>query len=1041
MRKLLFLLPALMLCFTGVYAADVTKLNPDSSKECAVCHYEWMPEFLFELKGTDLVEFQQEKVVADERMCFSCHNGTVGDSRIRIWSGDIHKLSDKIPEHMNIPSNLPLNKGTMDCRTCHTAHATGDPKKEGVEKSVFLRMENEDSQLCSACHEQVGGKGDFGHPLKAPQEDSERIHKALESHFGKLGSKGQVVCESCHTSHSPRDKKLLIYHMTDSQLCSICHDDKVHAEDAAYLKGMLNHPINIPHEDGPEISEAVQKGALYGQDNEIICVTCHAPHKGKTETLLITENKDSSLCMTCHENKKPVIDSKHDMHTVKGFMTKDGKTAAEKGTCESCHAPHGWSLNLPGNGDDMIAKGCLSCHNENGFAKEKVLKKDLFNHPVGKELKDDMKVFEKLPLFSKMTRILTEIFQQGEKKTMVTCATCHDVHSKDPNFLRVEATSGALCITCHNDKDMIEKTVHGTEKLDKSCLSCHKVHNAENSRLLNKAENDGCIDCHSKGGKAEKSLIGDHSHPVNMKVTDEMDEHFKLTKDGMFTCVSCHDPHKPSKTDKMKKDFLRGGYADTDSFCSACHETQKEIIGSDHDVRKEDNAPVCAECHSVHNAKTDVNIMNLEYNYAEQDDSCKACHNENGSASKKIVMEGGHKLGKTEAHEKYGKHLTEEDGEYYIYCSSCHTVHNNGPKKGEEGTINNSFLNKKLAENGNFCAGCHEDKKSFAESKHNVVKFEKETEKTAALKAENDTCGVCHEVHNSGYYLFDKSLGSDFEKMCTSCHSDDGLASKTKITSSHKMNIKLDKDMDVFLQDGNIVCATCHEPHAAEKGMLRDMGSTNICFTCHADQKLVDLSEHNLSRVEYMDAENRDKAAANVCYACHEPHNFHKDNRLMWAFEPSSKGIFAFEMCSGCHSTDGAGYKKIPEVDTHDRIFKIFPYRDRFKEYLFDDSGVMSAEGSITCQSCHDPHVWKEGMTAPEANVEGDLKNSFLKTDVKGDFCVACHGKEDSENLFNKYHDKQYRDSRNKDQAEAEVLRNILMLQMNMQEFDKEHAK
>ncbi|HCW92239.1 MAG TPA: hypothetical protein DHM44_00990, partial [Flexistipes sinusarabici] len=100
------------------YSAEI-EANPDAAKECSICHYEWMPSFLHESTGTKLVPFQKEKVVADEKMCFSCHNGTVDDSRIKIWSGDVHKLTDKIPEHMKIPKDFPLDNGKIACKTCH----------------------------------------------------------------------------------------------------------------------------------------------------------------------------------------------------------------------------------------------------------------------------------------------------------------------------------------------------------------------------------------------------------------------------------------------------------------------------------------------------------------------------------------------------------------------------------------------------------------------------------------------------------------------------------------------------------------------------------------------------------------------------------------------------------------------------------------------------------------------------------------------------------------------------------------------------------
>ncbi|XOB63932.1 cytochrome c3 family protein [Deferribacteres bacterium DY0037] len=1036
MRKLLFIIPVLALCLWSAYAEDVTKLNPDSSKQCALCHYEWMPQFLFELKGTELVDYQKEKVVAEDKMCFSCHNGTVDDSRIRVWSGDMHNMSDKIPEHMNIPVDLPLEGKSLGCRTCHTAHATGNPTQEGVAGSIFLRRENGESQLCEACHTEIGGGIHKSHPLKELKENRAVIEKDLKASYGKLGSQGRVICESCHTPHSPKDKNLLVYKIDNSRICSVCHEDKLNIGGHTYVKGMMNHPVNVVQEDASAVQKTKDSGGKYTEGDKIICMTCHTPHKGADDSLLIVDNGDSAFCISCHNDKTTVRNTKHDMLTIKGFRTKEGKTAIQRGTCESCHDPHGWSMNLSPKDGDQISQSCLSCHKDKGIAKEKVINNNLHNHPIGKSIKDDMKKKANLPFIGKITEFFTEFRRGRSSEKLVTCATCHDVHSKDKNFLRIEAETGELCLTCHNEKEMVEKTLHGKQKLDKSCLSCHKVHNSETKRLLVKPDNDGCLDCHKKGGSAEKMIPGDHSHPVNMVVDRKLDEHFKVTENGMFTCVSCHDPHSESKVAKIDKDFLRGGFEDFDTFCIACHEGQKEVAGSDHDMRKKDSEELCSQCHAVHNAKSGKSIMTLEYDYSTEDDSCKVCHNDKGSADKKVVMEG-HKLGKINAHEKYGKFLAEEDGEYFLYCSGCHTVHNNGPVKGEEGTIQNSFLNKKLSENGNFCAGCHEDKKSFGQSKHNVEKFERNNKMTAAKKAEGDTCGACHIVHNSGDYLFDKEFGNDFEKMCQSCHSRSGIAEETKIETSHKMNVKFEKDMDVFLQNGNVVCATCHEPHALDKGMLRDMGEKNICSACHEEQKMVELSEHNLALLDYVDGEIRATAGENPCYVCHKPHNFHKNNKLMWAFKNKDKDGFAFGMCTDCHKKDGIGYKKVPEVLSHEKIFKIFPYKEKFKEFLFNEYGKVSADGAVTCETCHNPHVWKKDMLTVEANVDGDVHNSFLKQNVKNDFCKVCHGEKDAEELYNKYHDKEYRNSRNKDQLEAEVLKNILMIQFYLENYQE----
>ncbi len=1040
MRKLFILIPFLLI----VSVASSEEINRDSSKECAVCHYEWMPEFVDNLKGTDIVGFQSERVVATEKMCFSCHNGTVGDSRIKIWSGDMHKLADKIPEQMQVPESIPLDNGRINCRTCHTAHATSDPKAEGVEKSVFLRVKNEDSQLCELCHGDIGDGEHHSHPLKTPEKDYTDIEKRLHSLDAKLGRGGRVVCQSCHTSHSAREKKLLIYQESDSKLCSICHTDKVDPEGAGYLRGMLNHPINVTHDNGAEVARVKAAGGVYGEDNEVICLTCHNTHKGATESLLIRRNGDSGLCIACHENKKDLFAGKHDMHKVQGFRTKDGKTARDKGICGCCHDPHGWSLDLPPMGDgDLISRGCLSCHQEGGFAAKKVLAANRFSHPVGIEVTAEMPV-DALPLFPKATDHVSQFGSENNQKNCVTCATCHDVHSKDKNMLRAPAESGRLCLTCHNDKKMIEPTGHGGRKLDKNCLSCHKVHNSESKRLLNIAENDGCLECHKKGGGAEKLAVDvTYSHPVNMPVKETLKEGFKTTPEGMFTCVSCHDPHKASKRDAVRKDFLRGEYTTMDGFCTACHENRKEVIGSDHDHRKRKTDSVCGQCHKVHNAETTENLMSPEYDYKERDDNCRACHNEKGAADKKVVMDG-HPLGRIDRRGMNTRHLTEKDGDFFIYCSSCHTVHNNGPVKGEDGNCKNSFLNRKIFDNGSLCVGCHEERKAFAasNSKHHVKTFKTHTETTKTLKSDGDACGACHRVHNSGFYLFDDSLGEDVEKICAGCHSDDGPASRTIISTSHKPNLKkMNVERDVYLQEGKMVCLTCHEPHSDKDGMFREIDAKekNVCVACHEDRKMAALAGHNLSRIDYLEDEVKKDARRNVCLACHKAHNFDENNRLMWRFAPKWREVFAFKMCTDCHAEEGAGYKKIPEVFTHDKIFKIIPakVKARLEEYLFDDDGIADINGNITCQTCHDPHGGETGMTATKTGGKGTAENRFLKQGVREGFCADCHGETPSKALFEKFHDRDFRESRNKKQGEAGVLRNLMRIQMNLQKIQE----
>ena len=147
MRKVLFfiLLYLILSLHQGMSFAEVkVTRNPDSAKECAICHYRWIDTFFLDGKGTDLVPLQVEKVAAKPEMCFSCHDGSVVDSRARVYNDQHHKVDKPPPAHMKIPASFPLDKkGNMQCSTCHTAH--GVPSDMSIETTIFIRTSNENS--------------------------------------------------------------------------------------------------------------------------------------------------------------------------------------------------------------------------------------------------------------------------------------------------------------------------------------------------------------------------------------------------------------------------------------------------------------------------------------------------------------------------------------------------------------------------------------------------------------------------------------------------------------------------------------------------------------------------------------------------------------------------------------------------------------------------------------------------------------------------------------------------------------------------------
>jgi predicted CXXCH cytochrome family protein len=614
--------------------------NPDSAKECAICHYRWIDTFFIDGKGSDLVEYQGEKVVAKPEICFSCHDGSVADSRARVYNDRRHKINQPPPEHMKIPELFLLDKdGNMQCSTCHTAH--GVPSEMGIEKTIFIRTSNKDSGMCRMCHTDKEGGPKFGnHPVGTSEK---KIPDKLISHGASVGEgKNNMICETCHTVHGSPNESFLIESARNSRLCLECHDDKnIFTPD-----GTRNHyhVINVKSEKVKIPDELIRKGAILGNNGEIICQTCHKVHNNKIEKQLLLMKKDekSSLCLTCHRDKQYLADTKHNLnHSAPDEKNLEGKTVAEAGICSSCHLPHK-EARKAGEGSDYTTQLCLSCHSKENIG-EKVIPAD-YKHPV------DVNPFKidnpdvllttigvekeklKLPLFNR--------YGAQDKEGTLTCATCHDPHRWRPDstageiredvkgdnttsFLRTAAP--ALCKECHSTKFSIANSEHDIQKVapeEKNyagqlpsesglCGVCHIIHGGQKSYLWGRkiATESGhvvmdlCISCHNERGMAKEKVITEHSHPVNIAPSEKklsttlplFDKDGKVSKDGVMACQTCHDPHRwdPAKIiaeDHFKVEgssqnsFLRVGNSPSPKLCENCHPDKAYLEKTDHDL-------------------------------------------------------------------------------------------------------------------------------------------------------------------------------------------------------------------------------------------------------------------------------------------------------------------------------------------------------------------------------------------------------------------------------------------------------------------------
>ncbi len=645
---LLFFL--MLLFFSGsIRAQDMENpKNPNSAKACAICHYRWIDTFFVEGKGTDLVPYQSEKVVATEDMCISCHDGSVADSRARILHGSGHKTNVAPPAGMKIPDIFPLDEnGKVQCATCHTAH--GVPSGPDAKGTIFLRMSNKDSAMCLACHDDKGGGPKAGnHSLAAGDKKIPDVLKALGAREGS--QKNQIICQTCHTAHGSKCEGLLVKGAGDSGLCLTCHTDK-NMVDASGRRNS-NHAINMKPRTAVISQQLLKDGAKLGYNGIFTCQTCHKIHNNKPgqPNLLFINNYKSDLCLECHPDKKRVEKTKHNLAiSAKDEKNLQGETVGDAGMCSACHLPHKPARKpyMVNANTDRTTAMCLSCHAMGMVAQNKKLTG--YSHPTEVPLSKradaaDASEYRKTVLAGE-TLDLPLYTESGStsKEGIITCATCHDTHGGTPvekgtpefsqsptpgvSYSIMRKSSPELCRTCHADKFDIQNSRHDfsvvfpdgnkilEEKVPESdlCRNCHPIHSAESEGFVRWSRKvvtdngtevlDMCITCHEEGGMASDVVVPEKSHPVNTSLTGGIrsktlplfDESGKLKTGGIMTCYTCHDPHHRSPVTTASGEtvsgekgplmrFLRIDVSPDSDLCVSCHSDKAGVRRTGHNL-------------------------------------------------------------------------------------------------------------------------------------------------------------------------------------------------------------------------------------------------------------------------------------------------------------------------------------------------------------------------------------------------------------------------------------------------------------------------
>lgn len=588
-------------------------------KTCTACHMEWMQP-LVEGRPTEIAPVPpstpDEPFVAQSRNCLSCHDGSVADSRRRVWIEHGHRLDEPPPPWMNVADHLPLVDGKIACRTCHSAHARAGSGNE-LKDAVFLRTDASPSQLCTSCHTgmETGVAGGM-HPLGAmPIEVPSvlRKHQALsEGAMSVLPGRaaappvegeGLVSCLSCHNGHGAVFDYLLVHDPQRNDLCLSCH--------SSLSPELFSDATRSRHGRMPPLDEAQQAVAAglhtaTGAAGELLCRTCHQTHHALPDrSLLAFDPAGGDVCIGCHTDQGMVAGSVHDLrthpptgpHGDASVLNRLGQTPLEAGTCGSCHTAHAFAREtLPTTLDP--GGQCMTCHAEGQLAQAHI---GPLNHPA------------------------------------IACGQCHNPHeTRFGSFLC--GPPGQDCRMCHTEQAMMAGGPHDTlrdrsawpqaAQQHDSCLACHRPHGDEVHGLFRvalaadaPAADAACIACHTDvNDVSPRTLLhprsgaernGEWRMTNHELIPGATDSEFVIRySQSEIRCATCHDPHLGSAA------LLRGdpqqGHHD---LCLSCHSDRSNVhnIGHAPEMLAEAgfDSHACLPCHTLHGHPQSVEPRNL----------------------------------------------------------------------------------------------------------------------------------------------------------------------------------------------------------------------------------------------------------------------------------------------------------------------------------------------------------------------------------------------------------------------------------------------
>jgi hypothetical protein len=244
-------------------------------------------------------------------------------------------------------------------------------------------------------------------------------------------------------------------------------------------------------------------------------------------------------------------------------------------------------------------------------------------------------------------------------------------------------------------------------------------------------------------------------------------------------------------------------------------------------------------------------------------------------------------------------------------------------------------------------------------------------------------CNECHERTPVKTGDVNLKFNGDYRLLCRCHHGmSPGYCHPLDIYSDQDKKLSLPSDFPY--EDGKFTCNTCHDVYLqCQKSLFKRQSirgtpypqKTDFCYRCHDKKKYEKLNAHH-------QIDQNGKLNTKACLYCHR---YKPDEKTATYNEVVFIGDMK-ALCRRCHQIEGnhaGNFDHMAVKPSAEGLKRMEAMREKYNIIL-----PLTAEGKMTCITCHNPHE-KGVIQADKPSAMG--ADSKFRHRLPGKMCKECH--------------------------------------------------